>query len=296
MQFISMDTYDLANRYGYCDGNPIGNVDPSGHMSGLSNFFVQFTAGGLSSELGEIVGGGLGQLICFGLDEGAYAVTDLLCCKNTNEFIQDTKFNAIGNAIGGLHLILRFMRMSSKGNILYGYLGRRAEKKELENAFTIAGINRWEGKCILDYTKAKRIYDTAEKTNNAVCFHITMLAGLSDIGTSRKVSFDEILNLMRKGFNTKSGRGVMSVLDWKQYFGKNLLSWERPADKNIRLFDFLKDKPAQSKFLVWHPAHFSYAYKDENGKTLSVSGESNIVALIKGGWEDQEIIRYLKIN
>ena len=31
MQFISMDTYDLANRYGYCNGNPIGNEDPSGH-------------------------------------------------------------------------------------------------------------------------------------------------------------------------------------------------------------------------------------------------------------------------
>ncbi len=31
MQFISMDTYDLTNRYGYCDGNPIGNEDPTGH-------------------------------------------------------------------------------------------------------------------------------------------------------------------------------------------------------------------------------------------------------------------------
>ena len=31
MQFISMDSYDLANRYAYCDGNPIGNEDPTGH-------------------------------------------------------------------------------------------------------------------------------------------------------------------------------------------------------------------------------------------------------------------------
>ena len=42
MQFISMDTYDLANRYGYCDGNPIGNDDPLGHS------IVQTIASGLA--------------------------------------------------------------------------------------------------------------------------------------------------------------------------------------------------------------------------------------------------------
>ncbi len=31
MQFISMDSYDLANRSVYCDGNPIGGEDPTGH-------------------------------------------------------------------------------------------------------------------------------------------------------------------------------------------------------------------------------------------------------------------------
>ena len=38
MQFISMDSYDLANRYAYSDGNPIGNEDPTGHNAVL-NFF-----------------------------------------------------------------------------------------------------------------------------------------------------------------------------------------------------------------------------------------------------------------
>lgn len=39
MQFISRDTYDLANRYAYCDGNPIGNVDPSGHLPSFMDWF-----------------------------------------------------------------------------------------------------------------------------------------------------------------------------------------------------------------------------------------------------------------
>ena len=33
MRFINRDTYDLSNRYAYCDGDPINNVDPTGHYS-----------------------------------------------------------------------------------------------------------------------------------------------------------------------------------------------------------------------------------------------------------------------
>jgi len=33
MRFISRDTYDLANRYAYCDANPISMTDPSGHSA-----------------------------------------------------------------------------------------------------------------------------------------------------------------------------------------------------------------------------------------------------------------------
>ena len=43
-QFISQDSYDLSNRYAYCDGNPVGNSDPTGHMSDVSmdhGYFVK---------------------------------------------------------------------------------------------------------------------------------------------------------------------------------------------------------------------------------------------------------------
>ncbi len=43
MRFISMDTYDLMNRYMYGNGNPIGNVDPTGH-----NAITSWFAAGLS--------------------------------------------------------------------------------------------------------------------------------------------------------------------------------------------------------------------------------------------------------
>ena len=33
MRFINRDTYDLSNRYAYCDGDPIGKTDPNGHSA-----------------------------------------------------------------------------------------------------------------------------------------------------------------------------------------------------------------------------------------------------------------------
>lgn len=32
MRFISRDSYDLSNRYAYCNGDPVSKTDPSGHM------------------------------------------------------------------------------------------------------------------------------------------------------------------------------------------------------------------------------------------------------------------------
>ena len=57
MQFISMDTYDLANRYGYCDGNPIGNEDPTGHsvIGGLGDFGIRSLAEGFVPGWGPYV-------------------------------------------------------------------------------------------------------------------------------------------------------------------------------------------------------------------------------------------------
>ena len=41
MRFVQQDSYDLANRFAYGDGNPIVNSDPSGHFSVL-NFTKTF--------------------------------------------------------------------------------------------------------------------------------------------------------------------------------------------------------------------------------------------------------------
>ena len=33
MRFANRDTYDVPNRYAYCNGNPISNIDPNGHST-----------------------------------------------------------------------------------------------------------------------------------------------------------------------------------------------------------------------------------------------------------------------
>jgi RHS repeat-associated protein len=39
MRFINRDTYDLSNRYAYCNGDPISGSDPTGHKSNFWNIF-----------------------------------------------------------------------------------------------------------------------------------------------------------------------------------------------------------------------------------------------------------------
>jgi len=58
MQFISMDTYDIANRYSYCDGNPIGNEDPTGHfsVSSLINGVIEDTDAAADAMTGDEAG------------------------------------------------------------------------------------------------------------------------------------------------------------------------------------------------------------------------------------------------
>jgi hypothetical protein len=67
MRFISRDTYDLSNRYAYCEGDPITNIDPNGHMS--TNFIlggvgilaslilVPFSGGSAFALVGVLLGG-----------------------------------------------------------------------------------------------------------------------------------------------------------------------------------------------------------------------------------------------
>ena len=44
-RFLNQDSYDLLNRFGYVNGNPIMGVDPSGHDSILNNFFSNIETG-----------------------------------------------------------------------------------------------------------------------------------------------------------------------------------------------------------------------------------------------------------
>ena len=65
MRFINRDTYDLSNRYAYCDGNPISKVDSNGHMStsmlgermgllaGIFLSFIPGPLGAITSVLGQ---------------------------------------------------------------------------------------------------------------------------------------------------------------------------------------------------------------------------------------------------
>jgi len=53
MRFINRDTYDVANRYNYCDDSPIENFDPNGHMK-LPKGFPEKTSFFLSRTSGEL--------------------------------------------------------------------------------------------------------------------------------------------------------------------------------------------------------------------------------------------------
>jgi RHS repeat-associated protein len=76
MRFISRDTYNLYNRYAYANGNPISNVDPTGHFSipGLLvdlavNLIIKFTTNESWKEFA------IGMVAGFALDgllEGGY--------------------------------------------------------------------------------------------------------------------------------------------------------------------------------------------------------------------------------
>ena len=49
MRFISRDSYDLANRYAYCDDDPISQTDPGGHLSSLAGILLNIGVGALVS-------------------------------------------------------------------------------------------------------------------------------------------------------------------------------------------------------------------------------------------------------
>ena len=51
MRFVQQDSYDLANRFNYGDGNPIVNSDPSGHFA---SSWLNYVLGGIGLVVGVV--------------------------------------------------------------------------------------------------------------------------------------------------------------------------------------------------------------------------------------------------
>jgi len=77
MRFISRDTYDLSNRYAYCDGNPIEKIDPKGNIPAWQKWCTNISAAiGVGALAGALIPAGLissfvGQGISGGISQGA---------------------------------------------------------------------------------------------------------------------------------------------------------------------------------------------------------------------------------
>ena len=143
MQFISMDTYDLANRYAYCDGNPIGNIDPTGHnvwsniLNTLNNKIVMDIADGV---------GILGSLASFDIPMFMTSAADLI---NNNAGIYSDK-NYINDAISTVNLF-QFGEDAFR-------IGRGIYRNNVKNFFS----NKTKGTIFVDIDK-NLIFNKASK-------------------------------------------------------------------------------------------------------------------------------------
>lgn len=90
MSFISMDRTPQENRYAYCDGDPINNLDPLGQS------WEAILALGVGAVVGGIVTGGVGFLVEAGL-VGVLGVAEVTAATAAAVI-----GGAAGNVVGGL--------------------------------------------------------------------------------------------------------------------------------------------------------------------------------------------------
>lgn len=113
MRFMTMDTYSVSNKYVFGNGNPIDNIDPTGHMSQAAALGIGIGVGTVATiatggALGVVAGPGMLASIGVGAVAGAVGsvagdatIAGLSGQKFTGErALTDILVGAVGGAVG----------------------------------------------------------------------------------------------------------------------------------------------------------------------------------------------------
>jgi len=160
MKFISMDTYDLANKYAYGNGDPIANVDPSGHSAERIVAGVVFGLMGAAAGImaGHEINKGRGKAgamlaVAAGILEAVAAVSfgmELIDHKDrTSGFIDSVVHDANGNVTIRGHFSGTYNKaMGVENDWGSGYIATKKSVREVDMArvdnVTINGVDHWK--------------------------------------------------------------------------------------------------------------------------------------------------------